>query len=292
MSESERGESSSEMTIAIIGAGTMGAGIAQVSAGAGHQVQLFDLSEEARQRGLKVVGSSLDRFVKKGQMSEAQAGEVLARIQPIDALAPLEGADVVIEAVFEKLPVKLELWPKLAAAASDEALLATNTSSLSVTEIAAASGAAERFCGLHFFNPVPILPLVEVVRGLRTADDTLERAKAFVTGLGKTPIVTGDKPGFIVNRLLVPYMVDAVQVYAEGLASAGDIDTAMKLGANMPLGPLALCDLVGLDVTLAAAESLYFEFGDPKFRVPPLLRQMVRAGKLGRKTGEGFYKYD
>jgi 3-hydroxybutyryl-CoA dehydrogenase len=280
------------MTVAVIGAGTMGAGIAQVSAAAGHQVCLFDRSKEARQRGLKAIHSSLDRFVKKGQLSEAQKGEILERIQPIDDLAPLGSADIVIEAVFEKLSVKLELWPKLAAAASERALLASNTSSLSVTEIAAATGAAERFCGLHFFNPVPVLPLVEVVRGLRTTDDAIERAKAFVTGIGKTPIVTGDKPGFIVNRLLVPYMVDAVQVYSEGLASAEDIDTAMKLGANMPIGPLALCDLVGIDVALAAAESLYFEFGDPKFRVPPLVRQMVRAGKLGRKTGEGFYKYD
>ena len=174
----------------------------------------------------------------------------------------------------------------------DGAILATNTSSLSVTQIASFVSNPGRFCGLHFFNPVPMLPLVEVVRALQTEEDTVERARSFVEGLGKTPIVCEDKPGFIVNRLLVPYMNDAIHALSEGVASAEDIDRAMKLGANMPIGPLALGDLVGLDVALAAAESLHDEFGDPKFRAAPLLRQMVRAGRLGRKTGEGFYKYD
>lgn len=183
------------------------------------------------------------------------------------------------------------MWEKLSEVATPEALLASNTSSLSLTEIAAGVAHPERFCGLHFFNPVPVLPLVEVVRALQTGAGTLERAEAFVRGLGKTPIVCDDRPGFIVNRLLIPYLNDAVHALAEGVASAEAIDSAMKLGANMPIGPLALLDLVGLDVALAAAESLHSEFGDPKFRPHPLLRQMVRAGKLGRKTGEGFFQY-
>ena len=170
--------------------------------------------------------------------------------------------------------------------------MASNTSSLSITELASFVSKPERFCGLHFFNPVPVLPLVEVVRGLRTADATLTKMTGFIEGIGKTPIVCEDKPGFIVNRLLVPYLNDAVHALGEGVASAEDIDRAMKLGANMPIGPLALADLVGLDVALAAGESLYNEFQDAKFRVAPLIRQMVRAGKLGRKTGEGFYKYE
>lgn len=278
--------------VAVLGAGTMGAGIAQACAGAGHEVLLYDINEAARQRGLEAISSSLSRFVSRERLSQAEADALLERISPVADLSGLKDVATVIEAVPEDLNIKRQVWQEAAAAAAADALLATNTSSLSVTEIASFSGGNEqRFCGLHFFNPVPMLPLVEVVRAQLTSPETIERAVGFAEGIGKTPITCNDTPGFIVNRLLIPYMNDAVHALAEGVGSPEDIDRAMKLGANMPLGPLALCDLVGLDIALAAAESLYNEFQDPKFRIPPLLRQLVRAGKLGRKTGAGFYDY-
>lgn len=279
------------MKVAVIGAGTMGAGIAQVCAGAGHEVTLVDVSLEALERGRKSIGGSLDKLVHKGRVSEAERDATLGRLSLTDAFEDAGGAEVVIEAVFEAIAVKREVWGRLSEVAHPEALLASNTSSLPITEIAAGVRHPGRFCGLHFFNPVPVLPLVEVVRALQTDEGTLARAEGFVRGLGKTPIICDDRPGFIVNRLLIPYLNDAVHALAEGVADAEAIDSAMKLGANMPIGPLALLDLVGLDVALAAAESLHGEFGDPKFRPHPLLRQMVRAGKLGRKTGEGFFPY-
>ena len=279
------------MNVAVIGAGTMGSGIAQTCALAGHDVVLLDTSHEALQRADAAIRSSLARMVKKESIGEDAAVETITRVEFRHGISGLESAGVVIEAVFESLEVKREVWGQLAAVTSDGALLATNTSSLSVTAIAEFSGRPERFCGMHFFNPVPMMALVEVVRGLRSREETVEQARAFAEGIGKTPIVCEDKPGFIVNRLLVPYINDAARALAEGVASAEDIDKAMKLGANMPIGPLALADLVGLDVCLAAAESLLSEFGDPKFRVAPVLRQLVRAGRLGRKSGEGFYNY-
>lgn len=280
-------------TVAVLGAGTMGAGIAQVSAGAGHQVLLYDINEAARQRGLDTIQGSLARFVKKQAVSQEDADSVLGRIRPIADMAELSASDIVIEAVPENLAIKRSAWEQASASAPAHALLATNTSSLSVTEIASFSGGNEpRFCGMHFFNPVPMLPLVEVVRAQLTDQDAIDRAVRFVESLGKTPITCNDTPGFIVNRLLIPYISDAVHALAEGVGTAADIDRAMKLGANMPLGPLALADLVGLDVALAAAQSLHDEFQDPKFRIHPLMRQMVRAGKLGRKSGSGFFDYD
>ncbi|MBW7915727.1 MAG: 3-hydroxybutyryl-CoA dehydrogenase [Trueperaceae bacterium] len=279
------------MNVAVIGAGTMGSGIAQTCALAGHDVVLLDTSHEALQRADAAIRSSLARMVKKESIGEDAAVETVTRVEFRHGISGLESAGVVIEAVFESLEVKREVWGQLAAVTSDGALLATNTSSLSVTAIAEFSGRPERFCGMHFFNPVPMMALVEVVRGLRSREETVEQARAFAEGIGKTPIVCEDKPGFIVNRLLVPYINDAAHALAEGVASAEDIDKAMKLGANMPIGPLALADLVGLDVCLAATESLLSEFGDPKFRVAPVLRQLVRAGRLGRKSGEGFYNY-
>ncbi|CAA9586901.1 MAG: 3-hydroxybutyryl-CoA dehydrogenase; 3-hydroxyacyl-CoA dehydrogenase [uncultured Truepera sp.] len=278
--------------VAVIGAGTMGSGIAQACAVRGLNVTLFDTQAEALQRGLKGMDASLARIVRKGGLTEAAKRAALGRVKATADLSGIGDADVVIEAVFEDLTVKREVWGRVAEVAEEGALLASNTSSLPITEIAAGVGRPERFCGLHFFNPVPVLPLVEVVRAQRTSEETVERAKTFVERIGKTPILCDDKPGFIVNRLLIPYLSDAVFALSEGVGSAEDIDTAMKLGANMPLGPLALIDLVGLDVALAAAESLHREFQDPKFRVPPLLRQLVRAGKLGRKSGEGFYRYE
>ncbi len=279
------------MKVAVIGAGTMGSGIAQTCALAGHEVALLDTSHEALKRAEGAMSNSLARMAKKETISQEAAEEALKRVTIRHGISGLEGAGVVIEAVFESLEVKREVWSQLAAVTSDGALLASNTSSLSVTAIAEFSGRPERFCGMHFFNPVPVMALVEVVRGLRSSEETVEQARAFAEGICKTPIVCEDKPGFIVNRLLVPYINDAVHALSEGVANAEDIDKAMKLGANMPIGPLALADLVGLDVCLAAAESLVAEFGDPKFRVAPLIRQLVRAGKLGRKTGEGFYSY-
>ncbi|CAN5755522.1 3-hydroxybutyryl-CoA dehydrogenase [soil metagenome] len=280
------------MKVAVAGAGTMGAGIAQACAVAGHEVLLFDTSEAARSRGIAAIKTSLARVVKKGSLSEDRKAAALSNITLIGDLDRFKNAGLVVEAIFEKITAKRELWGKIDKIVADEAILASNTSSLSITELASFVTRPEQFCGLHFFNPVAVLPLVEVVRGLRTAPETIATVTAFVEGLGKTPIVCEDKPGFIVNRLLVPYMNDAVHALSEGVASAEDSDKAMKRGANMPIGPLALADLVGLDVALAAGESLYNEFQDSKFRVAPLVRQMVRAGKLGRKTGEGFYKYE
>lgn len=278
--------------VAVVGAGTMGAGIAQVCAAAGFSVTLFDLSEAALARGIRGVETSSARLVKKGTLSEAERDAALARLTLATDVTALRGAGVVVEAVFEALPVKREVWAEVAGVVDEAALLATNTSSLSVTEIAAGVPHPERFCGLHFFNPAPLLPLVEVVQALRTSDETVARAEAFASRLGKTAVRCQDTPGFVVNRLLIPYLSDAVFALQEGVGTPETIDRAMKLGASMPLGPLALLDLVGLDVALAAAESLYREFGDPKFRPPPLLRQYVRAGRLGRKSGEGFYRYD
>ncbi len=279
------------MIVGVVGAGTMGAGIAQACASTGHDVLLQDVSSEARDRGFEAISSSLSRLVKKGKLSEDDRAAALSRITLIGDLDNMADAEVVIEAVYEDVAAKRQVWRSLDAVVKDEAILASNTSSLSITALASLISYPERFCGLHFFNPVAVLPLVEVVRGLKTSEETIERAKGFVESIGKTPIVCADKPGFIVNRLLIPYINDAVHALSEGVASIADIDRAMKLGANMPIGPLALADLVGLDVTLAAIESLHYEFGDGKFRPAPLLRQMVRAGKLGRKSGEGFYSY-
>lgn len=280
------------MKVAVIGAGTMGSGIAQTCALAGHEVTLLDTGADVLARARSAMQHSLERMVKKEAVSESEATEALARVHAREGIDGLEDAGVVIEAVYESIEVKRDVWQRIARATSEGALLATNTSSLSVTQIAAFSGRPERFCGMHFFNPVPVMALVEVVRGLRSSEETVEQARAFAEGIGKTPIVCEDKPGFIVNRLLIPYINDAVHALSEGVASAEDIDRAMKLGANMPIGPLQLADLVGLDVGLAAAESLFEEFGDPKFRPAPLMKQMVRAGKLGRKAGEGFHNYD
>ncbi len=279
-------------TIGVCGAGTMGSGIAQVAAASGFNVILRDISDEALERGMNIIKKSLGRIVKKGKMTQEEADAVLGRIKTTKNLEDLKDADYVIEAVFEKMELKKEIFGELDRITRPDVVLATNTSSLSITEIAASTGRPDKVVGMHFFNPVPVLPLVEIVKGLTTSDETVELAYQLAKKMGKSPIKTKDQPGFIVNRILVPYMNEAAWAYMEGVGTAEEIDQAMKLGANMPIGPLALIDLVGVDITLDVLEVLYREFGDPKFRPAPILRQMVRAGHLGRKTGKGFYTYE
>ncbi len=278
-------------TIGVVGAGTMGSGIAQVAAASGFGVILRDVSEAALDRGFKIIERSLARLTKKGKISEGEAQEILGRITKTLELKDMAEVDLVIEAAFEKMEVKKELFGELDGICRPEVVLASNTSSLSITEIAAATSRPDKVVGMHFFNPVPVLPLVEIVQGLTTSDETVELAYEVAKRLGKSPIKTKDQPGFIVNRVLVPYMNEAAFAYMEGVGTAEEIDQAMKWGANMPIGPLALLDLVGIDVALDVLEVLYREFGDPKFRPAPILRQMVRAGHLGRKTGKGFFDY-
>ena len=279
-------------TIGVVGAGTMGSGIAQVAAASGFNVILQDISNEALERGLNIIKKSLGRIVKKGKMTQEEADQVMAKIKTTLSLEDMKDADIVIEAVFEKMELKKEIFGTLDKITKSEVILATNTSSLSITEIAASTSRPDKVVGMHFFNPVPVLPLVEIVKGLTTSDETVNIAYELAKKMGKSPIKTKDQPGFIVNRILVPYMNEAAWAYMEGVGSVEEIDQAMKLGANMPIGPLALIDLVGVDITLDVLEVLYREFGDPKFRPAPILRQMVRAGHLGRKTGKGFYTYE
>ncbi|MGB9807650.1 MAG: 3-hydroxyacyl-CoA dehydrogenase family protein [Thermosulfidibacteraceae bacterium] len=278
--------------VGICGSGTMGSGIAQVCAQSGYKVILYDISDEALSRGLNIIKKSLSRIVSKGKMTQEEADAIAGGIKTTKDLNSLKDSDIVIEAVFEDMSVKKELFSKLDEITRKEIILATNTSSLSITEISKSTSRPDKVVGMHFFNPVPVLPLVEIVKGLLTSDETVDLAYDFAKRIGKSPIKTKDQPGFIVNRILVPYMNEAAWAYMEGVGSVEEIDEAMKLGANMPIGPLALIDLVGVDVTLAVLEVLYREFGDPKFRPAPILRQLVRAGRLGRKTGWGFYRYE
>jgi 3-hydroxybutyryl-CoA dehydrogenase len=278
-------------TVAVLGAGTMGHGIAQVCAAAGFAVRVSDPSEAARDKGVAGVRSSLDRMVAKAKLTAEQRDAVLGRIAwGGDVGAAVEGADVVIEAVPERVELKRELLLRVDAAAPATALLGSNTSSLSITELGASLRDPSRLVGLHFFNPVPVMELLEIVRGVRTAEAAVDRALAFAAALGKTPIVVRDMPGFATSRLGVALGAEAIRMLEQGVASAEDIDRAMELGYRHPMGPLRLTDLVGLDVRLAILDHLHREVGE-QFRAPPLLRQMVRAGKLGKKTGEGFYKW-
>ena len=281
----------SGQTIGVIGAGTMGNGIAQVCAMAGLDVTLVDVSDAAVARGLATLGNSLERLVKKDKLTAAASAAALARVRGTTDYAALAGADLVIEAATENLALKLRILQQLADVVRVDAVIATNTSSISITQLAAAVKAPERFVGMHFFNPVPLMALVEVIGGLQTSDATRERALAFVKSIGKTPIAVKNSPGFAVNRILVPMINEAIFVLQEGLASAEDIDAGMTLGCNQPIGPLALADLIGLDTLLAVMQVFSEGFDDPKYRPAPLLKEMVAAGRLGRKSGRGFYAY-
>jgi len=277
--------------IGVIGAGTMGNGIAQVCALAGFTVTLIDISESALQKALATVSKNLDRQVAKATLTEEQKHVALDRIRTSTQYDSLKNAQLVIEAATENLDLKLRVLQQIAAQVSTECVIASNTSSLSITQLAASVSQPERFIGLHFFNPVPVMGLIEVIRGLQTSDATHALALDMATTLGKTAITAGNRPGFVVNRILVPMINEAILVFQEGLASAEDIDAGMRLGCNQPIGPLALADLIGLDTLLAIMEAFYDGFNDSKYRPAPLLKEMVAAGYLGRKTGRGFHAY-
>jgi 3-hydroxybutyryl-CoA dehydrogenase len=276
----------------VIGAGLMGHGIAQVSAAAGKQVTLSDRTAELAEKGKARIGGSLKRQVDKGRLEQSAADEVLGRIATAEGTTAAAGHGLVIEAVFEDEGVKRETWAALTESADADAIFATNTSSISITSLATATDRAPKFIGLHFFSPVPVMGLIEVIRGLETDDATYAAAKGFAEDVGKTVIESKDMPGFLVNRMLGPFINEAVFALMESTGTAADIDTGAKLGLNHPMGPLELSDFIGNDVMLNVMDVLYRGFGDPKFRAAPLLRQMVTAGHLGRKTGRGFYTYD
>ncbi len=278
--------------IAVLGAGLMGAGIAQIAAQAGFDVSIRDMEDRFVENGMAAIKNNLDRAVSKGKLDKEEAQKVMGRIRgTIDLKEAVQDADMVIEAIIEIMEIKKQVYKDLDIICKKETIFASNTSSLSITEIASVTKRPGQVIGMHFFNPVPVMKLVELIKGFSTTDETLGKAKAFVEKIRKTSIEVKESPGFAVNRILCPMLNEAVFVFAEGIASAKDIDDGMMLGANHPIGPLALLDLVGLDTILFVLEGFHKELGEDKYRPAPLLRKMVRAGHLGRKSGKGFYNY-
>jgi len=277
--------------VGVVGCGLMGSGIAEVCARAGYSVIVREVNEELLQKGLARIHKSLATAAAKGKITQEEATQAWARIHGTMSLADFSGCDLVVEAAVENMTLKKEVFAELDGILAPHAILASNTSSLCVTEMAGATRRGDKVLGIHFFNPVPVMPLIEFVRTILTSDDTMAAARQFGASLGKTMVTAKDTPGFIVNRLLIPYVLDAVRVYEEGLATREDIDTAIKLGLNHPMGPLTLLDFVGLDTCLFIADAMFDEYKDRRYAAPPLLRRMVLAGQLGRKSGKGFYDY-
>lgn len=278
--------------IGVIGAGTMGAGIAQVALMAGYNVTLLDIKEEFVDKGVKSINKNFQRLVEKEKMTAEQAGETLARLSKNVDYSALSDADIVFEVIIENMAIKKDLYKQLDEICKPETILCSNTSGLSITEMGSVTKRSDKVIGTHFFNPVPVMKLVEIIKGYDTSEETYALAKSICESFGKTPISVEEAPLFAVNRILVPMISEAVLVLEAGTASAEDIDTGMKLGANHPIGPLALADLIGLDVLVMVMDNLYTETQDSKYRTPTLLRKLVRAGHFGRKTGQGFYKYN
>ena len=279
------------VTVGVLGCGLMGSGIAQVCAQSGHRTIVREVDEGLVEKGLGRIRAFMDAGVARGKTTPAARDSVLANLSGTTDVADLAGAEVVVEAIVENLDAKREMLAALEAVVGPRTLVASNTSSLCITEMAAAMQHPDRFLGVHFFSPVPVMKLVEVIRGLATSDETYRRGMEFARTLGKDPVTAPDRPGFIVNRLLIPYLLDAIRAYESGVGTIEDIDKGMKTGCGHPMGPFTLLDFIGLDTTYYIANIMYEEFRDPAYAAPPLLRRMVTAGRLGRKSGHGFYIY-
>lgn len=277
--------------VGVVGCGLMGAGIAQTCVQSGYETVVSEVNQQLLDKGLNSIYGTWNTLVSKGKLNQGQADEYRARLHGTLDIADFADCDLVIEAVIEKMEEKLRLFPTLDKIVKPSGLLASNTSSLNVTQMGAVTKRPDKVCGLHFFNPVPVMKLVEIVKTISTSEETIETAKQFVVSLGKSPVLAKDTAGFIVNFLLIPYLLAAIRMLENGVASRDDIDTAMKLGCGYPMGPLTLLDYVGLDTTLWAAEAIYEEFKDPLYAPPPLLRRMVLSGMFGKKSGKGFYEY-